>query len=193
MAEASQGLTEGASDDDLLKVIRLLNEAGARYLVIGGFAAILHQIPRFTRDVDILIEEDENNYTRIISALSQLADGAAKELTHEDFLNNLVIKIADEVEVDVSRRAWTVTYAEAIPNARFEIIDGIRIPYLGLADLIRSKQTYRAKDKLDIELLLENSAEAREAMRQINDLRTGPKRGCLVWFSRIFGSSDPEY
>jgi hypothetical protein len=70
----------GASDEDLLKVVRLLNAEGARYLVVGGFATILHQVPRFTRDVDILIAEDEANFAKVISALSRLADGAAKGL-----------------------------------------------------------------------------------------------------------------
>lgn len=65
----------------------------------------------------------------------------------------MVVKIADEVEVDVSIRAWTVTYAEAIPNALSVEIEGTRIPYLSLPDLIRSKQTYRDQDRADIERL----------------------------------------
>jgi hypothetical protein len=71
-----------------------------------------------------------------------------------DSPKHLVVKIADEIEVDVSRRAWVVTYAEAIKNAREEIIEGVRVPYLGLQDLIRSKQTYGDKDRLDIQMLL---------------------------------------
>lgn len=156
---------EGASDDSLLKVCRLLNEQGAKYIVAGGFAVILHRVPRFTRDVDLLIEESEENFRRVIDALAQMEDGAARELQTKDFRENVVVKIADEVEVDVSTRAWTVTYAEAALNAREEIVDGIRIPYLGLKELIRSKQTYRAKDKLDLEMLMENSPEAREMLR----------------------------
>ena len=131
----------------------LLNATGARYLVAGAYAMILNSIIRATEDVDILIEDSPDNFRRVIEGLSQLADGAARELTPQDFVENVVVKIADEIEVDVSTRAWTVSYAEAIGNAQTVIIEGVQIPYLSLPDLIRSKQTYRDQDKADVERL----------------------------------------
>ena len=101
----------------LLRVCSLLNEAGAKYLVAGAYAMILNSIVRATEDVDILIEDSTENFRRVIEGLSHLADGAARELKPEDIAENVVVKIADEVEVDVSTKAWTVTYAEAIGNA----------------------------------------------------------------------------
>ncbi|MGI8603413.1 MAG: hypothetical protein ACR2OZ_10475 [Verrucomicrobiales bacterium] len=151
-------------DRRFLKVCSLLNEQGARYFVIGGYACILHGALRATEDVDLLIEDSPDNFRRVIAALSKLEDGIARELTEQDLADNLVIKISDEIMIDVSKRAWTVTYDEAAPNGREEIVNEIRIPYLGLKDLIRSKQTYRAKDRLDLQLLIENSPEARELM-----------------------------
>lgn len=133
----------------LLRVCSLLNEADARYIVCGGHAVILHGFARTTDDVDILIEPTEENAARVIAALSRLEDGAAKELTPRDLLEN-VVNIADEVQVDVSVRAWKVTYAEAQPGALETIIDGVRVPYLGLASLIASKETYREKDEIDL-------------------------------------------
>ena len=114
---------------------------------------ILNSVVRATEDVDILIADNRENYRKIIDALSNLADGAARELTPEDFEENVVIKIADEVEVDVSTRAWTVTYAEASPNAMSTEVDGVVVRFLSLPDLIRSKQTQRDQDRVDVELL----------------------------------------
>ena len=136
--------------DPLLKVCSLLNEQEACYLVVGGHALILHGLVRTTEDVDLLVEDSEDNYRRVIAALSQLEDHAAAELTPADFADNAVVKIADEIEVDVSRRAWKLSYAEAIPNAASVVIDGVRVPYAGLGDLIKSKDTYREKDRLDL-------------------------------------------
>ncbi len=45
----------------LLRVCQLLNKAGARYLVCGAHACILHGLVRTTEDVDILIEPTEDN------------------------------------------------------------------------------------------------------------------------------------
>lgn len=133
----------------LLRVCRLLNEAGARYLIIGGQACILHGLVRTTEDVDLLVESSEDNCQRVIAALSRLADGAARELTPRDILENVVIKIADEVEVDVSIHAWKLAYPDAAPNALSREIDGVTIPYLSLDDLISSKDTYRDRDTWD--------------------------------------------
>jgi hypothetical protein len=139
----------------VLRVCLLLNEAGAKYLVCGAQACILHGLVRTTEDVDLLVEPTEENCQRVIEGLSKLADGAARELTPKDILENVVVKIADEVEVDVSTHAWRVTYAEAIGSARAVVVDGIRVPFLSLDSLIASKETYREQDAIDRVRLLE--------------------------------------
>ena len=70
---------------------------------------ILNSVIRATEDVDILIENSRENFQKVIHAVSNLSDGAARELVSEDFIENVVVKIADEVEVDVSPSARTVT------------------------------------------------------------------------------------
>src|SRR5204863_2857363 len=128
----------------------LLNEEGAHYLIAGAQACILHGVIRTTEDVDILIEATEENCRKVLAALSRLEDGAAKELAPQDLLENVVVKIADEVEVDVSTHAWKVSYQDAIGSALEIIIEGTKVPYLGFDSLIASKETYREKDALDI-------------------------------------------
>jgi hypothetical protein len=130
---------EQISNNPLLNVCRLLNEEGAEYLVVGAWAMILNGLIRATEDVDILIAENPSNYQKVIQALSRLPDGAASELVPEDFAENSFVKIADDIEVDVGIRAWTVTYAEAHPNAQRTRVEGVEIPYLSISDLIRSK------------------------------------------------------
>ncbi len=135
--------------DPLLRVCSLLNEEGARYLVVGGHAVILHGLIRTTEDVDILIEPTEANAARVLAALSKMEDGAAKQLTPRDLLES-VVKIADDVQVDVSVQAWKVSFSDAIGSALEVTIDGVRIPYAGLDSLIASKETYREKDQIDL-------------------------------------------
>lgn len=145
---------EEVSTNPLLEVCRLLNEQEAEYLVVGAWAMILNGLIRATEDVDILIAENPSNYQKVITALSGLPDKAAAELIPEDFADNSFIKIADDIEVDIGIRAWTVTYAEAFPNAQRTTVDGIEIPYLSIPDLIRSKQTHRDQDRVDLENLI---------------------------------------
>lgn len=133
----------------VVRVCQLLNESGAKYLICGAQACILHGLIRTTEDVDILVEATEENCQRVIDGLARMEDGAARELTPRDIIENVVVKVADEVEVDVSTRAWKVTYAEALSGSRQVMVEGISIPFLGLDSLIASKETYREQDGVD--------------------------------------------
>src|SRR5216684_8358041 len=112
-----------SEDVPLLRVCSLLNKHKAKYLIVGARACWLHGYVRATVDFDILIPEDRENHARVIAALAELEDHAAAELTPKDLAENVVVKIADEVEVDVSTRAWKVSYADAEPDALKTIIE----------------------------------------------------------------------
>ena len=138
----------------LLRVCSLLNNRGAKYLIVGARACWLHGYVRATMDVDILVPEDLENHVRVIAALSELKDHAAAELTPQDLVENVVVKIADEVEVDVSTRAWKVSYADAVGRSLKTTIENVEVPYVDLQTLIKSKSTRREQDKVDVQRLL---------------------------------------
>ena len=46
---------------DLLKICKSLNEHGAKYLVIGGMAMVLHGFNRGTEDIDLLVNKATSN------------------------------------------------------------------------------------------------------------------------------------
>jgi hypothetical protein len=137
----------------LLRVCSLLNGQHAKYLIVGARACWLHGYVRATMDVDILIPEDPGNHARVIAALSELEDHAAAELTPQDLIENVVVKIADEVEVDVSTSASKLTYADATNTSLKATIEGVEVPYVDLQTLISSKSTKREQDKVDVQRL----------------------------------------
>jgi hypothetical protein len=65
-------------------------------------------------------------------------------------LDNVVVKIADEVEVDVSRSAWEISYEDAIDSALHVEIDGVDVPYVDLKTLLATKETPREQDRADV-------------------------------------------
>jgi hypothetical protein len=89
-----------AAKPPLLRVCELLNEAGAKYLICGAQACILHGLVRTTEDVDILVEATVENCQRVINGLARMQDGAARELTPTDILENVVVKVAEAPAVD---------------------------------------------------------------------------------------------
>jgi len=142
------------SDDDLWRVCQLLQKHQARYVLVGACACILHGLVRSTQDVDLLVEPSEENFRRVIAALSELPDGAARELTVKDLEENVVVKVADAIVVDVSKQAWTLSYDEAVKDALTIEVEGVKIVYASLDALIKSKSTYREQDRVDRERLI---------------------------------------
>ena len=60
------------ADSDLERVFAALEASGARYLVVGGVAVVLHGHPRLTADLDLVIALDPENLGRAIRALEGL-------------------------------------------------------------------------------------------------------------------------
>lgn len=137
------------------QVCAALNGAGAKYLVIGGVACILHGHTRATRDVDILIERTPPNARRVLEALSGLGYGFAREWTPDEILRRPITIIGDDPLVDVFTVAWSVKYEGAVKRSSRIDVEGVKIPVIGLDDLIETKRTGRLQDAADIEVLEE--------------------------------------
>lgn len=142
-----------AGPSGLATVCRLLNSAGVRYVVVGGFALALHGAVRATKDVDILIEPTPDNVRRALEALAGLTFGIARELDPADVLVKPITIIGDNPRVDLLTLAWSVRYADAAPRRLTAEVDGIEVPYADLDTLIRTKQTGRLQDRADVEVL----------------------------------------
>ena len=63
--------------EDLARICHALNEAGARYVLIGGFAVIAHGGARTTKDIDQLIDASPDNIARVKQGLRVLPPAAS--------------------------------------------------------------------------------------------------------------------
>ena len=135
--------------DDLVRLCRELNAQQALYMVVGGFAVIQHGFLRATEDIDLLVEGSMDNQARIKKALEILPDKAIRELGDEDLRNYLVVRVADDVIVDLMLSACGIRYEEAQPDAEIVTVGDVLIPFASARLLLRMKQTIREKDHLD--------------------------------------------
>lgn len=85
-------------------------------------------------------------------ALAELADHAALELDSGD-VARYGVRIADEIVVDLLGDARGVRWADVAEEIETYELDGVEIPVLGPAALIRTKQTVREKDAIDVQFL----------------------------------------
>lgn len=136
---------------DLSTLCRELNTRGARYVVVGGFAIIAAGLPRLTTDIDLMVAVDAENEAKVFSALSTLPDNAVSELQPGELQQYNVIRVADEILVDLMRSAGGIDYAEAAKDVVVRDVDGILIPFASPRLLWRMKAvTHREKDALDL-------------------------------------------
>jgi hypothetical protein len=134
-----------------------LNDAGARYALIGGLAVNYYGFPRATQDIDFLVDSSEDNIVKIKNALDFLPDGASRDLRPDDVLVYSIVRIADEIVIDLIGSVGEVDYKTM--GIERGTIDGVPVPIADLDTLIKTKQGLREKDKIDLQFLLMLKAE----------------------------------
>jgi len=139
--------------DDLVELCCNLNAVAAKYVVIGGFAVIHYGFVRGTGDIDLLVDNVEQNILKIQQGLMYLPDKAAKDLNLTDVTDYHVVRVADEIVIDLIEKACDVTYQQAKDHIVYETINDVTIPFLSIEWLIKTKQSYREKDVIDRKFL----------------------------------------
>ena len=140
--------------EDLLALCKALNAEGVRYVLIGGFAVILHGFVRATKDIDLLIDASVENVQRLKRAMAILPDNAIAAIADDEIEKYQVVRIADEIVVDLLKEACGVDYARASSGGiEIKTVEGVPIPVGRKELLIETKQTVRPSDAADVQFL----------------------------------------
>lgn len=131
--------------DDSRRICRALDEAGAHYVLIGGFAVILHGGPSDHEGHRPSRRPGAANVERLKRALAVLEDDAAREIEAGDLQKYTVVRVADEVLVDLLAAACGVTWLEARASALRMDLEGTPV----IVTDIRTKMTVRPSDAAD--------------------------------------------
>lgn len=140
--------------EDLKRLIRALNERGADYLLIGGYALLAHGYARATVDIDLLVPERRSAAEPLRDALLVLPDRAARDIEPSWFEEGEGIRIADEITVDLIFRTCGQTYESLRAFEKIIDLDGVPVRTLSLEGLLLTKQSGRERDVAD-RLLIE--------------------------------------
>ena len=140
--------------EDLRDLCRELNRCAAKYIVIGGFAIRAAGYNRRTMDLDLIVASDRENEARVYRALASLPDNAVRELEPGELERYKVIRVADEILVDLMTSAGGIDYAVAARETVIIELDGVPIPFASPRLLWRMKAvTHRDKDAGDLAFL----------------------------------------
>lgn len=150
-SKAGRIRVSGAAGFDPSRIIEAFNRHGIEYVVIGGFAAELHDVPiRPTQDIDFTPSTTRKNLERVSSALKDLRarvraagvpgglafDHDARSLGQAAMLN-LTCPAGD---FDLSfRPSGTEGYEDLARDAVTVMFGEVPVRVASLADVVRSK------------------------------------------------------
>ena len=123
--------TRPATWEDVKRLARYLEEAGAQYALIGGYGLAANGLVRMTEDIDILVDPSADNSRRF----------------------------NDEITVDVLPAAAGVPWEALREYIQDVVLDGVRVRVLSLEGLLKTKSGVRPKDQIDAAAITRALAE----------------------------------
>jgi predicted nucleotidyltransferase len=146
---------------DLVEMLSAFEDAGVRYLVIGGHAVSLHARPRTTKDLDLWLDAAPENIGRACTALLRFG-------VPESIVADLRAARSDEI-VWMGRIPSRIDILQTVPGLAFDAawerrvtadVAGVPVKFIGRDDLIANKRAVgRPQDLRDVRAL-ERAAEA---------------------------------
>ena len=137
--------------------MKLLSKNRVRYLLIGGYAVNIHGYPRFTGDLDLWIDNDNENVKRVCDTIRQFGFDDP-DLTPETFQRpNVLIRMGViPYMIEIHTAVSGVRFEACYPQRVIKEIEGIPVDVIDLKNLLKNKRaTGRHRDLDDIENLPE--------------------------------------
>lgn len=150
-------------------IFAALDESGARYVVVGGLAVVLHGYARLTADVDLVVDLSPGQAIRAVAALTRIgmvprAPVAARDFADPDarrtWIEEKGMKVFSMhdprrplVEVDLFVES-PIAFEDLLARSEWIPIGERRVRVASIADLLAMKRAAgRPKDQEDIAAL----------------------------------------
>lgn len=142
-------------EKDYEEFFGLLNRNKVRYCIAGAFAVAFYAKPRYTKDIDILIEPTATNARRILKVLEEFGFGelslSQQDLTTE---GNVIQLGFEPIRIDLLTKLEGFQFTDIWNNRTSGTYGAEKVHFIGLEDLIKNKkQAGRPTDLADLQLL----------------------------------------
>ncbi len=150
-------MTEIRLHPDFKDFIKAFNEAGVKYMLVGGYAVIFHGYARNTGDMDLWVERTTENYHKIKVAF-QIFGMPVFDMTLDNFLDYDKLDVfsfgSPPVSIDVITDLKGLTFEATYKFAEEAVTEGISVKIISLDMLLAAKKASgRPKDLHDIQHL----------------------------------------
>jgi len=141
-----------AENPHFRELLQILNDFEVRYVIVGGYAVMKYTEPRYTKDLDVWVENSADNASRVFGALKQFGAPIESDgITPETFTRNEItyqIGVAP-IRIDILTQITGVDFSAAWKGRVTGTIFGIPVPFISLDDLIANKRATGRSSDLD--------------------------------------------
>ncbi len=142
-------------NSDFSDLLKLFNDNGVRYLIIGGYAFIQYAEPRYTKDLDLWISTDMQNAKAVYKALktfgAPLAGLTEKGFAEEGYFYQMGMP---PLRVDILMGIPGIAFERAWERRKEVDFDGLVVFFISKEDLITAKRASgRPQDLIDADIL----------------------------------------
>ncbi len=175
---------------DFCDFLQALNDAGVDYLLVGGYAVILHGRSRTTGDMDIWVKPTAENHKLLMQAFSAFG------LPHIPLVNFLKPEETDvfsfgrsPVSIDIMTQVKGLDFDEAFAGSKVFEDEGLAIRTINIRHLLEAKRAARRPKDIDDITHLEQQTDNMEsnlteqfqqAVAESKQLKTRPDNSTLL-------------
>jgi hypothetical protein len=140
---------------DFEELFASLTAHQVKALIVGGYAVAFHARPRYTKDIDILIEPTPENAERLLAALADFGFGDLGLIAADFTETGRIVQLGyPPNRIDLLTSLLGVSFPEAWANRVEGLYGTTHVFYLGKAELIRNKEAVgRPEDQADLRSL----------------------------------------
>ena len=138
-------------NSDFSDLLQALNEGEVEYLIVGGYAVAKHTEPRYTKDLDIWINNTRENAERVFQALRAFGAPLGSVSVDDFTIPDLVFQIGLEPSrIDILMGLEAMDFNDCWNRRVIAEIDELKINFISISDLIENKErTGRPQDLVD--------------------------------------------
>lgn len=175
------------------EVLNALNENEVKFVLVGGLAVGFHGYARYTGDMDLWIKADNENLNCLSKALIQLKysqEVIEKVIIERPVNHPTPIRLFSDNEsfkVDLMTTIYyePLTFEACYARSQTHIVNDLKLPIIGLKDLIEIKSNVKRSDGN-----MKDLVDAQELRKILKGSKTGEIVKRPSFFKRLFGRSN---
>jgi hypothetical protein len=146
--------------DTFSALIKSLNKNNVDYLLIGGYAVVLHGYNRFTADMDILFKPDIENGKKLLQCIQAFGYDVS-EFERVDLTKEIHFRIGEQPDVvDLINTTIGIDFTTVFERGTWMKINELDVKVIHINDLISNKKALNTfKDLADAEELIKIKKE----------------------------------